>query len=131
LKRNVALLIGGVVALWAVSALPARALWGDEALVLSGIAALICLVPGVLTLVWCQKSIGGPPEQRLLAVMGGTMTRMFVVVAAGFLLYYAVPALHEPAFLIWVVVFYLVTLAIEVTLVVKELSATNPPPQGQ
>ena len=31
--------------------------------------------------------------------------------------------------LIWLVVFYLATLALEIGLVVKELSAANPPPQ--
>ncbi len=129
MKRNLALLVGGVLALWAVSAWPARSLWGDDALLFSATAALLCLVPGVLTLVWCQKSIGGTPEQRLMAAMGGTMVRMLVAIGAGFLLFFAVPALHEPAFLIWIVAFYLITMALEVSLVVRQISAANTPQQ--
>jgi hypothetical protein len=124
--RNVALLVVGVLGLWAVLYWPARAIWGEEVLLFSGTAALLCLIPGILTFVWCQTSAAGPPEQRLLAVMGGTMVRMFVAAGVGIGLYFAVPALQEPAFLIWVLVFYLATLAIEVTLVVREVSAANP-----
>jgi hypothetical protein len=129
--RNLALLVIGVLGLWALLFWPARAIWGEDAVLFSSAAAVICLVPAALTLVWCQKSLAGTPEQRLAAVMGGTMARMFVAVGAGVLLFFAVQAFHEPAFLIWVLVFYLATLALEVGLVVKEMSAANPPQQHQ
>jgi hypothetical protein len=127
--RNLALLTCGVLGLWALLFWPARAIWGEEAIIYSGTAAILCLVPGILTLVWCQKSARGTPEERLLGVMGGTMARMFAAAGVGILLFFAVPVFHDPAFLIWVVVFYLATLAIEVGLVVRELSTASPPQQ--
>ncbi len=129
MRRNLVLLVGGVLALWILLAVPARHIWGDDAVLFSGAAAAICLIPAVLTMVWCHKTATGTPEQRLAAVMGGTMARMLTAIGAGVLLFFTVPAFHEPAFLSWVLVFYLATLALEVSLVVRELSAANPPQQ--
>jgi hypothetical protein len=122
-KRNLTVLVGGVLALWLLLAIPAQLVWGETALWFSGTAALLCLLPAVGTLLWSQWSFKGSPEQRLAAMMGGTMVRMFLAGGGAMLLFSAVPKFHESAFLIWVLVFYLATLGLEVFLLVREASA--------
>jgi hypothetical protein len=124
-KRSVALLVGGSLALWVVIAYPARVLWGDSAVVLSGVAGLLCLVPTAATLVWSFKSLEGSPERQLAAVMGGTALRMVFVIAAGMVLYLSVPYFHEDRFWYWVIAFYLFTLALETSLLLKRRPAAD------
>ncbi len=88
------------------------------------------------TLLWCQRTFTSSPEQQLLAVLGGTGLRLVVVLAGGIALYHQVEALNRPAFLIWVVVFYLATLTLEIMLVAQRLTQpssrpTSRPPQRQ
>jgi hypothetical protein len=52
-------------------------------------------------------------------VLGGTGMRMGVVLGAGLLLYSFVPLFAQQAFWVWLLVFYLLTLAVEMVLVVK------------
>ncbi len=117
--RQLALLWGGTLLLWLVVALPAAALLGTTALIDTSVACGLCLLPMTATMLWCHWAFGGSPEQQLAAVMGGTSVRMLVVAGGSIGLFFAVAALHRPAFLIWVVVFYLATLALEVILVVR------------
>jgi hypothetical protein len=126
--RSVGLLITGTVLFWLVVFYPARLLWGNEAVVRSAVAGLLCLVPTAATLLWSQRALRGSPEQQLLAILGGTGVRMMVVIGAGITLYHFHPGLHHPGFLIWVVVFYLLTLTLEISLLVTRLSATDRSP---
>jgi hypothetical protein len=124
-KYSVATLVLGTLGLWLAAAAPARRLGGDLALLQSAVAALVCLVPAAVTLLWSGRALGGPPEQQLLAVLGGTGLRLFAVLVAGVGLFLSVPALGHAAFLIWLVVFYLITLTLEVVLLVR-----RHPPDG-
>jgi hypothetical protein len=126
-KRSLAALVGGTLAIWVATAYPARLLWGDTALLLSAVAAAVCLVPAVGTLMWSAWALEGSPERQFAAVFGGTGVRMVVAVGTGLLLYNFVPALGQTAFLIWVIVFYLVTLTLEIGILVRRLSAARPP----
>jgi hypothetical protein len=116
--KSLALLVGGTAALWLLAAYPAHLLGGETGLVYSGAAALLCLVPTTLTLFWCQWALKGPPEQQLLAVMGGTVVRLLAVLGAAVALYLNVPYLNSQGFMLWVIVFYLITLTLEVSLLV-------------
>jgi hypothetical protein len=122
-----ALLIGGTLALWGVAAYPAYLLWGEPAVVFSAAAALLCLIPTTATLVWCHKAFQSSPEQQLLAVMGGTVVRLVVVIGAGMALYFSAPYFHRGSFWVWVVVFYLVTLTVEIGLIVARQAAADRP----
>jgi len=104
------------VVAWAVLALPTRLILGESAPFQSGVAALICLVPSCLTLVWSRWALSRSPEQQLAAVMGGTATRMFLVLAIGSIVYLLIPSFRETAFWVWLLAFYLFTLTMEMTL---------------
>jgi hypothetical protein len=125
MSRSIATLIAGVLVFWLLAFYPARLLWGDEAVVFSAVAALLCLIPAVATLVWSKRALHGAPEQQLLAVMGGTGLRMMFAAGIGMALYLLSEYFHERSFLIWVVVFYLVTLALEVSLLLRSYSAVK------
>src|SRR5262249_60056255 len=107
------------VLFWCLAAVPARHWLGDSAAVFSGIALLLCLVPTGVTLLWAGWSLRRSPEHQLLMVLGGTGVRMFFVLAAGLVLYFQVPYFQAQSFWIWVLVAYLFTLALEVSLVLS------------
>ena len=129
--RQLGQLWAGSLLFWLVVALPAAALLGATALLDTSVACGLCLVPMTLTMLWCHWAFGSSPEQQLAAVMGGTSVRMLVVAGGGIGLYFATDALARPAFLVWVVVFYLVTLALEVVLVVRRQNALIAQPAQQ
>jgi hypothetical protein len=116
--RRVLLLIAGSLALWLLVALPARMLGGgDAAIIFSGTALLICLVPAVGTLLWASRGLQKHPEQQLMMILGGTGLRMFFVLGVALLISLAVPYYQgQTSFWIWLLVFYLITLALEMGL---------------
>lgn len=126
MTRRLLVLIGLTLAFWVLVALPARWLCGgDQAVLYSGTACLICLVPGILTLVGTRLA-PPQPEQQLTLVLASTTLRMFFVLGVSFLLLVLVePYRGSVAFAIWVLVFYLFTLALETIL----LLAVRPVPQ--
>jgi hypothetical protein len=121
--RQLVPLLLGSLAIWLLLAIPAWLVIGEIALLETAVACGLCLLPMTATLLWCHWSLGGAPEQQLLAVLGGTSVRLVVVIAVGIGLNRTVEALHRPAFLIWVVVFYLATLTLEIVLVVRRQNA--------
>jgi hypothetical protein len=133
LKRRVLLLVSGCAALWLLVAYPACYLGGEldkewagqTGLWHSGVAALLCLLPTSATLLWCDLVLGKSPEQQLAAVMGGTGIRMVFVVGIGMVLYYQVPGFKAASFWLWIIVFYLATLTLEMILVVRRQAAMD------
>jgi hypothetical protein len=124
--RRLTLLTVGVVGLWLILALPAGRIWGEGALVCSAIAGVLCLVPAGITLIWTARSLDRPADQQLILMLGGTGVRMFVVLAASLLLYRLIPYLQErPSYWIWVLIFYLFSLALEMTLVLSGRPVEN------
>ncbi len=119
LTRQLVPLLLGSLGIWLLLAFPAWLLIGDVALLDTVVACGLCLAPMMATMLWCHWSLGGAPEQQLLAVLGGTSVRLVIVIAGGIGLNRSVEALHRPAFLLWVVVFYLATLTLEIVLVVR------------
>ena len=104
---------------WAVVVIPARMTLGEAAVFQSGLAALICLLPTTLTLIWNNWALAQSPEHQLAAVMGGTVSRMVVVLAAALIAFLLVPMFRDMAFWAWVLAFYLFTLTAEMILLVK------------
>jgi hypothetical protein len=119
-------LIAGTVAFWALVTYPARLLadaqeWeaGELTLLWSTTAAALCLVPAALTLAWTRWAYRSNPEQQLLAVMGGTAVRMGIVVVAGLVLFLGVKQFAYQRFWIFVILYYLFTLALEMVLILR------------
>ena len=121
MTKPVLFLTGGVAALWLLLALPARYLGGgDDAVVQSGFAALLCLVPAAAVMVWSQWAFRKGGEQQLYAVLGGGGVRMFFVLGSGFLLSEVLGWYRgQIGFWVWLGVFYFCTLALEIGLLIK------------
>lgn len=128
--RQLVYLLTGSLGLWLLLGLPAWLLSGDTALLDSAVACGLCLVPMTATMLWCNWAFAGKPEDQVLAALGGTSVRLVIVALGGILLFKAVEALHRPAFLIWVVVFYLATLTLEIALVVRRQAVLAPAPNN-
>lgn len=117
--RRQLLLIAGSLAFWVLVAIPARLLWGDAAAAYSAVALVLCLVPTSLTLFWADWAYRQPADQQFTMVLGGTGLRLFLVLVGAFALYRLVPFFQDqetPGFLLWVLIFYLFTLALETVL---------------
>jgi hypothetical protein len=125
--RNLALLAGVCLAFWGIVAFPAQWLWGNESLIFSSVACAICLIPAVLTLAWGQWALIGSPERQLAAVLGGTGVRLLFAAGVGMVLFQMVPFFGHAQFMIWIIVFYLVTLLIEMGLLLSWQAAVNGP----
>ena len=123
--------IGATWILWLLLGLPFRFLnedraYGDAMMIYGGVAALICLIPGSLTLWWGSRPNIQPREQ-VLVMFGSTGLRIMGVFGLGILLFFTVPYLRvHRGFWLWVLVFYLFTLALEMMLIVRSRPATNP-----
>jgi hypothetical protein len=123
--RRLQLLIFGSLLFWAVIAYPALRLWGTPALAYSAVAVVLCLLPTAGTLVWSHWALESTPEQQLLMVLGGTVVRIATVLGAGVAIYALVDYFHQENFWVWLLVFYLFTLALEMTLIVRGRSAAG------
>jgi hypothetical protein len=115
-------LIAGTLGLWALSAYPAQRFGGDEALLYSTVAFVLCLLPAAGTLVWFEWASKQSTEQQLLTILGGTGLRMVIVLGVGLALYTLVPVFGRSSFWVWILLFYLLTLAFEIVL----LAGTRP-----
>lgn len=121
MTRHVGILVGVTLALWLIGVYPASLQWGEATFALSAVAALLCLAPTAASLFWGHWAQEQTPEQQLLMVLGGTGLRMVVVLGVGLTLSTQVEFFkgnNLNPFWAWVLVFYLVTLGLEVALLV-------------
>ncbi len=131
--RRLLLLLMGSLAFWVLVALPARALSDDpetaeRAIVYSGTAVLLCLVPTALTLIWSSRALRQDPHTQLTAVMGGTAFRLFGTLLAGFAISSTFAYYRESSFWNWLLAAYLFTLGLEMTLLLAGKPAAAPKP---
>jgi hypothetical protein len=122
LKSPLLKLVGGTAGLWLAAALPAWYCLGEVALLHASLAAALCLVPIVATLGWACRAGQRSPMHQLIVVFGGTGLRMAFVLGGGLANFFLVPGCRVAAFWIWVLVFYLATLVLEVGLVFRAWS---------
>jgi len=111
--------LAGAVLFWLIVVVPARWLGGDAAVIYSSVALGLCLLPTLATLAWGRWALARSPEQQLLMVLGGTVLRMGFVLGASLALTYTVPYFQQSSFWIWVLVFYLCTLALEMAILIS------------
>jgi hypothetical protein len=125
--KRVALLLAGSLLFWGLAAYPAYLLGGDTGLLFSAVAAGLCLVPGLVTLVWAEWTYRRSPDQHLLMVLGGTGVRLFVVLGGALAIQSGLPRFRQTGFLLWVGVFYLFTLILEVVLMLAGRTGVGEP----
>ena len=124
--RRLGLLAFVTLGIWLAVALPVgQFLDGPPALVTLA-AALICLIPASLTLLLVDRLRKRTPEEKVVATLVAPFIRMILSGGGGMALYYWSPLIHEHGFpfVSWVVVFYLVTLAVETRLLYIDTTAS-------
>ena len=111
---------------WGLIVPPVRYLLdgGLSVYLLSGVAALICLVPALATLIWAETVYAGKPDTQILVVLASSVLRMVFVSGAAFFLSIRSAYFHDYAFVIWVAVFYLFVLGVETYLVAVQRART-------
>lgn len=118
-SHPMAALLLGVVAGWCLCAVPAFGFAGTRGLVGAAVAAAICGFPAALTLelhrIAARKGGQGP----LLVMLGGMLFRIVFVLGAGALLQATIEGFDLIAFVLWLMLMYLITLALEVWLLVS------------
>jgi len=118
--RRLGLLLAAPLALWVLLAVPVRHLADDErAWIHSGVAVLLCLVPAALTFVVADRVMRRDPQQGTLILLGATGIRLFGVLTVALVLIFEVPLFAQGRFLVWLLVFYFFTLALELTLLLR------------
>jgi hypothetical protein len=127
--RRLVFLFSGSAVFWLLVGLPARHLGGgDAAMVFLGTALLLCLAPAAATLIWGEWALRQAPDKQLILVLGGTAVRMACVLSSGWGLYLWAPFYQrQDGFLIWLLIGYLFTLALDMTLLVVGRTETQGP----
>jgi hypothetical protein len=93
---------------------------GAETLVQGGAAFALTFVPAAITLAWVVISYRSDPSMMLLASLGASGIRMAVALGGAFFLTQAYPDEFATPFWLWLVLFYPVILALEITLLVRQ-----------
>lgn len=91
-------------------------------------AAVVCWVGAVIALVLLERSRG--THRAVYAVLGGMLIRLTLPILAAIFLPSRAPLLAEGALLGQIVVFYLLTLALETLLAARMLNTSSKSPAG-
>lgn len=118
-----------VVGLWLLVLWPAYALGDRHGLIGASIAAVLCLVPGWL--VFAAIGLYGVAASPTKQVGIGLALRMVFVLGGFLAVKTAFPQLGTREFTVWLLVFYLATLAIETRQLMQGLADSSESPAGQ
>ena len=115
---KVALLVGVTAVAWAAAATAVAALDGPDHWLPSAVAAGLCLVPAVGTMIAVRATADRSPVEAIGTVLLAPVVRLVAVLLLGLGLWQAVPAFRDAPwrFWAWVLGFYLFTLAAETAL---------------
>ena len=119
--KSFALFVCGALVFGAASLGLGYALWDMDALVQGGAAFALAFVPAAGTLAWVLYTYRTTPQLRLMASLGGSGFRMMIALGGGLYLTNSEPQTFDLAFWSWLVWFYLVLLAFEITILVRQL----------
>lgn len=115
-----------VAALWLLFCGPAYALRGQLALEGLSYAAILCLLPGLVLFAVFTPKPGATSEeannQRAMLMLAGMMGRMIFVLLGTLAIQEFRSELTFWDFLVWLIAFYLCTLAYETSLLLKRQS---------
>jgi hypothetical protein len=120
--KHLLLLSLGMIFVWASLAVPAHFFFDGPPLVLTGLAAGICGIPALLTLFLIDRFGRRSPEDRLFVFILSIALRMGLTVFGGWIAYEVIPLVHQnrKSFIAWGLVFYLLTLIAETTIVYRQ-----------
>ena len=128
--KSLALFVTGA-ALFAASALGIGYwLGGDDALLQGAVAFGLAFVPAAGTLAWVTYSYRSTPDMKLLASLGGSGFRMAIALGGGWFLTNSQPQTFDMTFWSWLILFYLVLLAFEITILVWQQPKLDGSPQA-
>ena len=106
--------------LWVVLVAPAYLVAGQQAVLGLSAAVCLCLLPGIAVFVLQGGPLGG--QRPLSGLLIGMGLRLVFVLTAVLVVRQVRPDLPATVFLVWIVPAYLVALAVETRLVVKQNS---------
>lgn len=102
---------------------------GPEILLPAGPALGLTLLPAAITLAWVVISYRSDPSMMLLASLGASGFRMAIALGGGFYLTSAHPQTFDTTFWYWLLLFYPVFLALEITLLVWQQPKVDQAPK--
>ena len=120
LGTQTAVLTAAVLLVYALVAPVAVSLSGAAGLAAAAVAAALCLTAAVLALVVCRRFRG--PDHTLQSILAGMLLRMGIPMAVGFFLQMQGGPLAEAGVMVYLVVFYPVTLFVETALLLPSAS---------
>ena len=123
--RSLVFFICGALLFGALSLGIAYAVGNEETLVQGGVAFGLAFVPAALTLGWVVYSYRSTPDMQLMASLGGSGVRMAIALGGGLFLTSTQPHVFATPFWSWLVLFYLVLLGFEITLLVWRARSTQ------
>lgn len=118
---RIGILSAGVVLAWFLVAWPAHQLAGNWGIAGCSVSAILCVVPGWVTL-FVSGCLNGPTAAAFVA-LGGMVLRLVFVLGVGMGLYFGIDGFTPRSLLVWLVVFYCITLALETALVLSPKSS--------
>ena len=92
---------------------------GKAGLIAAGVAALLCIAGAEAGLVLSHTFTG--PKYRLYGILGGMLPRMGIPLAAGLILQITCGVLAEAGLLVYLIVFYPVTLGLGTVLAIPSV----------
>ncbi len=113
--------MGGAILYGAVSLTVGYAMQAENIALQGCVPYALAMVPASLTMAWVCRSNHTAPDMRLLASLGGSGIRMGVALGGGYLLTTTYPDRFDATFWYWLIWFYLGLLALEITLLVRQL----------
>jgi hypothetical protein len=118
-ERRCSVFAGSVAAAWALCAGPAYWMAGQSGLLGSAVAAGLCLVPGLLVLAMAGRLKG--PTGTVVLTVGSSIVRLLFVAGVGSVLYFSLEQFTFHTLVIWLIAFYLLTLALETGLLLSSI----------
>jgi hypothetical protein len=95
--------------------------FGDDRLLLQGAVAFgLAFVPAAATLAWVSLSYQADHQMILLASLGGSGIRLAIALGGAWMLANWQPDTFTGTFWLWLILFYLVLLTFEITILVRQ-----------
>lgn len=125
LGYHLVVLIGVTFGCWLMVACGAWLMVRPWVVLGSGVAALLCLFPGVLVLFVAHQLAIDEAHKTLMLTVGGSFLRLVFVLGGGLALYNSFSELTIWTLVVWLVPFYVITLLVESRLLLAALTCNK------